>query len=103
MKFMMKKIFLTVMMMCAVVFLGCEKEQKKTITVAGEKLPKICLVSEKLGIDDKSFNAATWQGILDFYGDTWENPSKRGTYYDYVLCQSSNEFVSALKEASKKR
>lgn len=29
MKFMMKKNFLTVMMMCAVVFLGCEKEQKK--------------------------------------------------------------------------
>lgn len=102
MKFMMKKNFLTVMMMCAVVFLGCEKEQEKTITVASEKLPKICLVSEKLGIDDKSFNAATWQGILDFYGDTWENPSKRGTYYDYVLCQSSNEFVSALKNASKK-
>jgi basic membrane protein A len=32
------------------------------------------LLTDATGIDDKSFNAAAWRGILEFYGDTWENP-----------------------------
>lgn len=62
--------------------------------------PTIRLITDATGIDDKSFNAAAWRGILSFYGDTWENQSKRGVLYDVVTCQTQDMYVPTLKQAS---
>lgn len=58
------------------------------------------LLTDASGIDDKSFNAAGWRGILSFYGDSWERPSKKGRLYDFVTAQTQDMYVPNLKQAS---
>lgn len=58
------------------------------------------LLTDATGIDDKSFNAAGWRGILAYYGDTWQNQSKRGTYYNWVTAQTQDLYIPNLKQAS---
>ncbi|MDR2663021.1 MAG: BMP family ABC transporter substrate-binding protein [Treponema sp.] len=58
------------------------------------------LLTDASGIDDKSFNAAAWRGILDFYGDTWANQSKRGTVYDYVTAQTQDMYIPNIQQAT---
>lgn len=58
------------------------------------------LLTDATGIDDKSFNAAGWRGILAYYGDTWENQAKKGTYYNWVTAQTQDMYVPNLKQAS---
>jgi basic membrane protein A len=48
------------------------------------------LLTDATGIDDKSFNAAAWRGILEFYGDTWQNARQRGSAYDVVTAQTQD-------------
>ena len=62
--------------------------------------PTVRLLTDATGIDDKSFNAAAWRGILNFYGDTWENPSKKGKLYDVMTAQTQDLYVPNLKQAS---
>ena len=58
------------------------------------------LLTDATGIDDKSFNAAAWRGILDFYGDSWAAPSNKGKLYDVVTAQTQDLYVPNLKQAS---
>ncbi|MDR0758914.1 MAG: BMP family protein [Treponema sp.] len=58
------------------------------------------LLTDATGIDDKSFNAASWWGILEFYGDTWDNPRQRGTAYDVVTAQTQDMYVPNIRQAT---
>jgi len=58
------------------------------------------LLTDATGIDDKSFNAAAWRGILDFYGDTWQNQSKRGASYDVVTAQTQDMYIPNIRQAT---
>jgi basic membrane protein A len=58
------------------------------------------LLTDATGIDDKSFNAAAWRGILQFYGDTWENAKQRGSAYDVVTAQTQDMYIPNLKQAT---
>jgi basic membrane protein A len=58
------------------------------------------LLTDATGIDDKSFNAAAWRGILEFYGDTWENPRQRGTLYEVVAAQTQDMYVPNLMQVT---
>jgi len=58
------------------------------------------LLTDATGIDDKSFNAAAWRGILDFYGDTWQNQAKRGRSYDVVTAQTQDMYVPNIRQAT---
>jgi basic membrane protein A len=58
------------------------------------------LLTDATGIDDKSFNAAAWRGILEFYGDTWENPKQRGTAYDVITAQTQDMYVPNIRQAT---
>ena len=49
---------------------------------------KVVLLTDATGIDDKSFNAAAWRGILAFYGD---EGAGRGTLYENITAQTSDE------------
>ena len=58
------------------------------------------LLTDATGIDDKSFNAAAWRGILSFYGDTWDKPANKGKLYDVVTATTQDMYVPNLKQAS---
>jgi basic membrane protein A len=57
-------------------------------------------LTDATGIDDKSFNAAAWRGILEFYGDTWQNQSKRGKSYDVVTAQTQDMYIPNIRQAT---
>jgi basic membrane protein A len=71
-------------------------------TEASPQSPEITvrLLTDGSGIDDKSFNAAAWRGILEFYGDTLENPGKRGIYYDVITAQTQDMYIPNIKQAT---
>jgi basic membrane protein A len=81
-------------------FTGCT--QKKGGAAEGGAKEKIVIrmITDPNGIDDKSFNAAAWRGVLQFYGDTWENPSGRGKYYDYITCSTDDAWEPTLKQTA---
>jgi basic membrane protein A len=58
------------------------------------------LLTDATGIDDKSFNAAAWRGILEFYGDTWQNQSRRGRSYDVVTASSADMYIPNIRQAT---
>ena len=58
------------------------------------------LLTDATGIDDKSFNAAAWRGILEFYGDTWQNQAKRGSSYDVVTAQTQDMYIPNIRQAT---
>jgi basic membrane protein A and related proteins len=62
--------------------------------------PTVRLLTDASGIDDKSFNAAAWRGIVGFYGDTIQKTSKRGKLYDVMTAQTQDMYVPNLKQAS---
>ena len=94
----MKKTFLirliTLMAILLIFGGGCVKrtESASGITVR--------LLTDATGIDDKSFNASAWRGILDFYGDTWNNAKQRGYLYDVISAQSQDMYVPNLRQAT---
>jgi basic membrane protein A len=60
----------------------------------------IRLLTDATGIDDKSFNAAAWRGILEFYGDAWESTRQRGVSYDVVTAQTPDMYIPNLRQAT---
>jgi basic membrane protein A len=74
--------------------MSCAKKDAKTSGIT------VRLLTDVSGVDDKSFNAAAWRGILSFYGDTWENQSKKGKTYNVVTAQSQDMYIPNIKQAS---
>jgi Uncharacterized ABC-type transport system, periplasmic component/surface lipoprotein len=62
--------------------------------------PTVRLLTDVSGVDDKSFNAAAWRGILQFYGDTLDKQSKKGTAYDVVTAQTQDMYIPNIKQVS---
>jgi len=98
----MKKVasVLAVVFALGILVSGCAKKDAPAKSDDSLQKPTIRLITDATGIDDKSFNAAAWRGILAYYGDTWENQTQRGTYYDVVTCQNQDKYVPNLKQAS---
>ena len=95
----MKRSVVTILALgLALLAISCGGKAAKPADTAG--LPTARLLTDATGIDDKSFNAAAWRGILDFYGDTWENQAKKGKSYDVVTAQTQDMYVPNLKQAS---
>jgi basic membrane protein A len=67
---------------------------------AGDQGIKVRLLTDATGIDDKSFNAAAWRGILEFYGDTWENQKLRGRNYDVITAQTQDMYIPNIRQAT---
>ncbi|AEE16690.1 BMP family lipoprotein [Treponema brennaborense] len=94
----MKKfvLILAVLILAAgIVFAGGKKD-----AASADGRPTVRLITDATGIDDKSFNAAAWRGILAYYGDTWEKQTNRGKLYDVVTCQTQDMYIPTLKQAS---
>lgn len=93
----MKKIVIIALAVAAMaVVTGCAKKEgdKK----AADSRPTIRLVTDATGIDDKSFNAAAWRGIVEFYGESVESAKSRGSLYDVVTCQTQDQYLPTLKQ-----
>lgn len=94
----MKKV-LAVLLILIVGFSVFAGGAKEAPAAAGGK-PTIRLLTDATGIDDKSFNAAAWRGIVEFYGDTVSNASQRGRLYDVVTAQTQDMYIPNLKQAA---
>ena len=94
----MKKL-ITIALMLLVAFSvfaqGTEEE-----AVAATSDVTVRLLTDATGIDDKSFNAAAWRGIVDFYGETLDNTVSRGTSYEVITAPTSDQYVPNLKNAA---
>lgn len=104
----MKKLVFAVMAIMCVLLMGCSKSGGSNASASSKvdsSAPKddrltIRLVTDATGIDDKSFNAAAWRGVLAYYGDTWENQKGRGTLYDNITCQTQDMYIPTLRQVS---
>lgn len=93
----MKKLSIVILSAAALALLfGCAK--KEAVKKSADSRPTIRLVTDATGIDDKSFNAAAWRGIVEFYGETVENAKSRGDLYDIVTCQTQDQYLPTLKQ-----
>jgi basic membrane protein A len=81
------------------VFAGARPQQGGTPEATASGIT-VRLLTDATGIDDKSFNAAAWRGILEFYGDTWTNTRQRGGAYDVVTAQTQDMYIPNLRQAT---
>ena len=71
---------------------GCHKDTTPSVTTK--------LVTDGLSINDKTYNASAWEGILHFYGDIVGDEKNFGTLYDVVICNDSARYNSDLRAVS---
>ena len=95
----MKKL-ITIALMLLVAFSAFAQGAEETAAVESSNDITTILLTDATGIDDKSFNAAAWRGIVDFYGETVENTPSRGTSYDVITAPTSDQYVPNLKNAA---
>ncbi|MCL2276963.1 MAG: BMP family ABC transporter substrate-binding protein [Treponema sp.] len=82
--------------MACVLSVSC---QRKVETPSDGRIT-VRLLTDSSGVDDKSFNAAAWKGILQFYGDTSGRTRQTGGAYDWISTQNQSMYVPALRQAT---
>ncbi|WP_461247696.1 BMP family lipoprotein [Treponema sp. R6D11] len=90
----MKKLLCVCLVLISVLSISC---QKKSAGSAGDMGVTVRLLTDASGVDDKSFNAAAWRGILEFYGDTEKKPKHKGKAYDWVTTQDQSMYIPNLR------
>ncbi|MCL2271013.1 MAG: BMP family protein [Treponema sp.] len=97
-------LIMAVLVISVVLLAGCQKKAPVAVSTAPRTAAAsditVRLLTDATGIDDKSFNAAAWRGILEFYGDTWDNARKRGSAYDVVTAQTQDMYVPNLRQVT---
>lgn len=93
----MKKL-LAILLILVVAF-SCFAQGGAEAAVASDK-PTVRLLTDATGIDDKSFNAAAWRGILEYYGETWDNTPSRGDLYDVITATTQDMYIPNIKNAA---
>jgi basic membrane protein A len=109
MKRVLLKAFIIGIIAASTVFVAsCQKKNAAasdaggTAPAASRQAPEVTvrLLTDATGIDDKSFNAAAWRGILEFYGDTWDNPRQRGDSYNVITAQTQDMYIPNIRQAT---
>jgi basic membrane protein A len=102
-------VFVVIAVVSLAMLVGCSKKDSVSSATTAQTLSNVQadanevtvrLLTDATGIDDKSFNAAAWRGILEFYGDTWDNTTKRYHFYDVVTAQTPDMYVPNLRQAT---
>lgn len=93
-----KKILCVCLAVAAIITVSCQRKADQV--PVNEMGITVRLLTDASGIDDKSFNASAWRGILEFFGDTWDNPRLRGVAYDWITAQTQGMFVPNLRMAT---
>ena len=89
----MKKLLCICLAIAVLVTIACQRREAPV----NEMGVTVRLLTDASGVDDKSFNASAWRGILTFYGDTWDNPRQRGFAYDWITAQTQDMFIPNLR------
>ncbi|MBQ0071081.1 MAG: BMP family ABC transporter substrate-binding protein, partial [Spirochaetales bacterium] len=92
----MKKV-LAIALMAVLCFSAFAQGQPAAPAAGADDEIEVVLLTDATGIDDKSFNAAAWRGILEFYGD---NGANRGKLYENITAQTSDDYVPNMKNAA---
>jgi basic membrane protein A len=92
----MKKLFCACLVLISIISVSCQKKSGASGS-AGDMGVTVRLLTDSSGVDDKSFNAAAWKGILDFYGDTGKKSKQKGKAYDWVTTQDQSMYVPNLR------
>ena len=98
----MKRIIISVVMVGIMAFSAFAGANQQQNTATSNTSPTITmrLLTDASGVDDRSFNAAAWRGILEFYGDTWTNQRQRGRLYDVIVAQTQDMYLPNLRMAT---
>jgi basic membrane protein A len=97
----MMKISMPLLLAAALPLTGCapretRPQQKKT-------KPTALLLTDVAGENDDSFFKSAFQGVLRFYGETWDNQRSRGILYNTAQCMSANDYLPTIKKASEEK
>ena len=93
---MIKKIFCAVFIFLSFALTACQKKDVKPAATG----TTVRLLTDSSGVDDKSFNAAAWRGILEFYGDTWVDARQRGSAYDWITTLDQSMYIPNIRQAT---
>ena len=91
-------VLLACLLAVAIIIGGCQRNTGGARTA--DDGVTVRLLTDATGIDDRSFNAAAWRGILEYYGDTWANQSRRGRLYEVITAQTGDMYVPNLRTAT---
>jgi len=94
----MKVVFATLIVASILATTGCERRDAPVRQLAEGEISAL-LLTDATGIDDRSFNAAAWQGMLDFYGETWDRTPNRGRLYDVLTAATMDMYIPNLRHA----
>lgn len=96
----MKRVFAIALAALAILSLAACGAKKPAVEETAPADITVRLLTDATGVDDKSFNAAGWRGILAYYGDSWENQAGKGKNYDYMTAATQDMYIPNLKQAS---
>jgi len=91
----MKKLLCACLVLISVLSISCQK--KSEAGSANDMGVTVRLLTDASGVDDKSFNAAAWRGILEFFGDTEKKQKQKGKAYDWVTTQDQSMYIPNLR------
>ncbi len=82
----------TALLLILLIIVSCQKTSVPNLVTT--------LVTDGLGVNDKSYNASAWEGVLSFYGDTIGEENGFGSLYDVVICNDAQKYNSDLMAVS---
>jgi len=91
-----KKVIFAGLIIVSLFVIACRKTNANSAVNAEVT---VRLLTDASGVDDKSFNAAAWRGILDFYGDT-TGALQRGGAYDWVTTVDDSMYIPNIRQAT---
>ncbi|MCL2441441.1 MAG: BMP family ABC transporter substrate-binding protein [Treponema sp.] len=95
----MKKLFYVCLILVLFLPVSCQRKADDLGPITDMGIT-VRLLTDATGVDDKSFNAAAWRGILEFYGDSWANPRQRGKAYDWITARDQSMYIPNLRQAT---
>ncbi|MCL2600489.1 MAG: BMP family ABC transporter substrate-binding protein [Treponema sp.] len=78
---------------------GCQRDGRAArgpIRQLAEGEISAILLTDSSGIGDRSFNAAAWRGILEFYGEDWYYTPSRGRLYETLVAPAMEMYIPNL-------
>lgn len=85
--------FFAALLIVALAFTGCAKKEAAAPATPAAPAFKVGLVTDLGGIDDKSFNQGTWEGVVRFGA---ENHLVKGTDIKYLQSSAEADYVPNL-------
>ena len=93
-----KKLLFACLILITALTISCQRKTTGSQQV-NEMGVTVRLLTDSSGVDDKSFNAAAWKGILEFYRAASEQ-SRAGNIYGWLAAENQSMYVPALRQAT---